>query len=104
MNRLKHPLEYPDMVLTASAAAPVGRISAPEVSGITVDGKISADEYNGAAKITLDGKNLKWLPWISHSFVDPIIDMRDRYGNADVTALADRYSREELSRLRNSGT
>lgn len=45
-----------------------------------------------------------WLPWISHSFVDPIIDMRDRYGNADVTALADRYSREELSRLRNSGT
>ena len=47
------------MVLTASAAAPVGRISAPEVSGITVDGKISADEYNGAAKITLDEKNLK---------------------------------------------
>ena len=45
-----------------------------------------------------------WLPWISHSFVDPIIDMRDRYGSADVTALADRYSREELSRLRNSGT
>ena len=32
------------MVLTASAAAPVGRISAPEVSGITVDGKISTDE------------------------------------------------------------
>lgn len=47
------------MVLTASAAAPVGRISAPEVSGITVDGKISTDEYNGAAKITLDEKNLK---------------------------------------------
>lgn len=29
------------------------------MSGITVDGKISTDEYNGAAKITLDEKNLK---------------------------------------------
>ena len=47
------------MALTASAAKPVGKVTTPEVSGITVDGKISAGEYDGAAKITLDGKNLK---------------------------------------------
>lgn len=47
------------MALTASASKPVGRVTTPEVSGITIDGKISAGEYDGAAKLTLDGKNLK---------------------------------------------
>ena len=41
-----------------------------------------------------------WLPWISHSFVDPIADMRDRYGNADVFLLSGEYQREKLLEMR----
>jgi len=40
-----------------------------------------------------------WLPWLSHSFVDPMLDLTDRYGDCDVNRLAAK-SLDDLRALR----
>ncbi len=82
---------------------------------IQINTKLQCD-YDGSKGWYLEGMNLEacyvsgnmfttagdgvWLPWVSHSFIAPVIDMRERYGDADVYTLSERYSREELFEMR----
>ena len=59
-------------------------------------GGFALEACNVADQVFYTAENGVWLPWISAAFMEPMIHMKDTFGNYDVYALTGEYSRKQL--------
>lgn len=57
---------------------------------------------NVADQVFYTAANGVWLPWISAVFMEPMIQMKETFGEYDMYVLLKAYSREELLQMANS--